>query len=438
MNQTITNIIQHIHQNGKRKLVLFCTGAGSTCSSWLLSVSGASRTILESTVPYSYKATEHILGSLPKNFVSTETAIGLAKKAYDRAIYLNFQTALNPSNESIVGTFVERAQEVIGVGCTAAIVTDRDRKGKNHAYVGVYSNSGCSTFELVMNKGFRSRQEEENMVSSLILKAIAQSVVEVGSPILTEYEEHFKSLLVEEESVVTHIHEEPGANIQTFFSQPTKTSALYYNLNGKVVELGDEVNVLFERSRSQDANDDFVRLVYSGSFNPAHDAHFLLMKTAAKIIEERYNKKVACLYDLGIKNADKGDLDIDVVKSQRLSSFPNLDEVSVLLTRVPLFLNKAKLFPSAWFVVGIDTVVRLVDKKYYNNSESDLIDALATFLSLRTKFVVGGRVVDQKFQTLSDVKHMIPRGFENLFIEVTEDEFRLDLSSTEIRNKRSI
>lgn len=41
----------------------------------------------------------------------------------------------------------------------------------------------------------------------------------------------------------------------------------------------------------------------------------------------------------------------------------------VILSRAALFLEKARLFPNTKFIVGLDTALRVLDKKYYSNSE---------------------------------------------------------------------
>ena len=57
--------------------------------------------------------------------------------------------------------------------------------------------------------------------------------------------------------------------------------------------------------------------------------------------------------------------------------------------------------------------------------------ALADMLAAGTRFLVAGREYDGVFKTLADVP--IPEGFEGLFRVVSEDEFREDISSTQLR-----
>jgi hypothetical protein len=73
----------------------------------LLTVPGASGTVLEALVPYATEATTALLGERPKSICSAETAALLAKRAYQRAAELT-----GPDDGP-----------VIGIGCTAALCT---------------------------------------------------------------------------------------------------------------------------------------------------------------------------------------------------------------------------------------------------------------------------------------------------------------------------
>jgi hypothetical protein len=393
-------------------------------------------------VPYSTKAAEELLKKTPTKFVSPETAIDLAKSAYQRALFLHFQMSVEKSSDSsIISKFVESATKVVGVGCTAAIVTDRERKGFNHAYVGIYTNEGYKTYELNMEKGARDREGEEIMVSLLILRAIIETSLNTAQEEVrnarNEFIQYTDSLFKNGEKIESTINVSHGNKALTsvFFQDDSQKYALYYvsnptDPNSKKLEMGDDVSVLF--NRPQNTNKDFVRLIYSGSYNPIHVGHYSLLKTAIGIIRDKFGKECAPIFDLGILNADKNKLDEETVRS-RLGNFNQDIETAVLLTRAPLFIEKAKLFPGSYFLIGADTAKRLVDKKYYNNSETDLVQALLTFNALGSVFLVAGRKVEDKFITLRDIT--IPNGFQHMFHEIPEEEFRIDISSTEIRQR---
>ena len=85
------------------------------------------------------------------------------------------------------------------------------------------------------------------------------------------------------------------------------------------------------------------------------------------------------------------------------------------------------------FILGWDTAVRLVDPKYYSDDIDFMFSKLCEMSAIGTKFLVAGREKNGVFQAVSDVD--IPKGFERLFGGISEDQFRVDISSTELRNK---
>ena len=113
----------------------------------------------------------------------------------------------------------------------------------------------------------------------------------------------------------------------------------------------------------------------------------------------------------------------------RLLQF-EINETAVLTT-AETFFKKARLFPGRTFVVGWDTAVRLVDRKYYGDEPAAMLTALAEMWAGGTRFLVAGREDQGAFKTLKDVP--IPQGFETLFRDLPEDQFRLDVSSTQLR-----
>ncbi|MBN2469743.1 MAG: hypothetical protein JXN59_03375, partial [Anaerolineae bacterium] len=111
MNEELTTIIQRIHDD-PHQVVLVASGGGSQALAWLLSVPGATRTVLEVTLPYSYASFDRFLGYTPDQYASAETAVAMARVAYRRA------RILAPD-----GT------PAFGLACTATLVTDRPKKG---------------------------------------------------------------------------------------------------------------------------------------------------------------------------------------------------------------------------------------------------------------------------------------------------------------------
>lgn len=146
-----------IHASSLRAM-LVVTGGGTQAIADLLSVPGASRTVLEVVVPYSEAALTEFLGASPRRAVSVETAAALARAAYKRAVDLHATEG-----------------PLVGVSCTAALATDRLKRGAHRAHIGISTATGTRVYSCMLTKGARDRQGEERVVSDLLLTVLAQA-----------------------------------------------------------------------------------------------------------------------------------------------------------------------------------------------------------------------------------------------------------------------
>lgn len=167
------------------------------------------------------------------------------------------------------------------------------------------------------------------------------------------------------------------------------------------------------------------RGLLSGAFNPLHAGHIELRTAAENWIGG------AVFFELPIVNADKPPLDCATVETRRRQ----FAEHPVALTAAPTFVEKANIFPATAFIVGFDTAVRILDPKFYGQSETAMRDALRQIRESECSFLVAGRISSQGFQTLSELP--VPAAFRDLFDELPEVTFRRDISSTRLRNEGS-
>lgn len=161
----IERLVERIHATPSMA-VLAITGAGSQALAWLLAVPGASRTLIEATVPYAEASMVELLGAAPEEYVSAETALAMARAALDRAEALS-----------------EGGAPLIGLGCTATIATDRTKRGEHRCAVATAGEGGERSYSLTLAKGSRDRAGEEEVVSRLVLHALARACgVEADGP----------------------------------------------------------------------------------------------------------------------------------------------------------------------------------------------------------------------------------------------------------------
>jgi len=149
--------ITAIHASPTR-LVLVFAGAGSLGLAWLHAIAGSSRTILEAVDAYAPRSLAEITGHLEASAVSAATAQAMAIWAYRRA-----------------QTLSEGNWPLLGVGLTAAIRTDRQRRGADHAFLAIQSATTLNIEHLALSQ--QSRLEQEIQVSRWLIAVIGRAVV---------------------------------------------------------------------------------------------------------------------------------------------------------------------------------------------------------------------------------------------------------------------
>jgi hypothetical protein len=162
--------------------------------------------------------------------------------------------------------------------------------------------------------------------------------------------------------------------------------------------------------------------VLPGSFNPLHRGHLSLCRVAAK----RLGGAVAA--ELSMVNVDKPTLSAADVERRCLQFTAH----PVVVTTTATFTEKSRLFPGATFIVGADTAARVVNPQFYQGDSGLLNAALKQIRRSGCSFLVAVRYGDARLLTLEDLK--IPRAHRRLFTEIPADEFRVDLSSTDLRH----
>lgn len=373
MDIEIHDAIRRIHASSA-KIVLVAAGGGMRSMTWLMATSGASRTILEALIPYSDRALTDFLGERPRRAVTAETAESMASRAFERAVSLSDSQAT-----------------LIGVACTAAIATDRPRRGKHRVHVSCKTQESLVTYSLELVKGRRDRSDEDTAASLLVLRAIVDAA-DAG----------------------------PAAPLPLAPPERVRVTGTGDPITLLLAGAAESVLIAADGSVQIDGRPRGV--VLSGSFDPLHIAHCELAATAT----ETLRKPVA--FEMSIVNVDKPPLSAACAR-QRLTQFAG--RYDVVLTRAPTFSQKAKILPDTTFVIGYDTAKRLIDPRYYQHDERMMMDALTEIRRRGGGFLVAGRLDDSAFRTLDDIR--LPSELQDMFQALPEGRFRRDISSTELR-----
>lgn len=157
---TPQELAQKLHNVPGRGCVVV-TGAGIRAISDLFSQPGTSRTILEAQVPYARKALDEFVGVQADQHVSAEEAMLIAEAALKRARHL-----ADDNGEGLL----------FGIGCTAAIATDRVRRGEDRAHVAWTDGTRSGGASIWFDKSARTREEEDVLVSAIVLNSIAEAI----------------------------------------------------------------------------------------------------------------------------------------------------------------------------------------------------------------------------------------------------------------------
>jgi hypothetical protein len=298
----------------------------------------------------------------------------------------------------------EESPPVWGVGCTASLRSSQPKRGEHRFHLALQTPTRTLSWSLTLTKSARTRPEEERLTANFLLALVAEGCHVPDQPI--------PEILPEEQLATSDFASPPGCHDL---------------LLGRIAVV---------RSRGPDSVQTPAReertslLLFPGAFNPPHPGHTRM----AELAEQKLGRPIQ--FEISLENVDKPLLDYQEL-TERLTPFQRQGLLTpegraIWLTRAPTFVEKSRIFPAATFVVGIDTAIRIADPRYYSDPAARDA-ALATLREQGCHFLVFGRVVGERFQTLDHAS--LPNELRAICSAIPAEEFRDDHSSSAIRRQ---
>lgn len=358
------------------KSVFAVTGGGTLAIPIFLAHGGSSSVFLDAVVPYDNQALVNFLGIKPEKFCSDKTARMMAVKSYQRAVGLGADKT-----------------KAVGVGVSASLAKKGGERADrvNEAFITVQTHSREMSLHCVFNKkASRLIQEWEVAISML---SLLQYVIELSGDDISEpnYADEYCQFTFKSVSDDLEL-------------------ADVVLLNKKFKLISDKYTEVPNKSG-----------IFPGSFNPIHDGHLRIINKG-KQEKELLDKPI--FLEISVENVDKPTLDFFDIYDRIKGSRDKVD--GILITRAARFYDKSLLLPSPIFLVGSDTVNRIVNMSYYGD-DLQYYGEIGTMRMYGVKFLVFERLGVPLNERINELVHTIVDNYKD------EGE-----SSREIRKEKSL
>jgi hypothetical protein len=272
--------------------------------------------------PYSSKATDEFLGFQPETYCSPETALDLACEAFIRAK---------------VESFVEGvSRPAVGLAVTASVASLEPHRGDHRAHLALVTDiegDGHLIQNLVLKKGtgLQARLKDDQVICDTAISMLSVSLI--GS--MWEV-----------------------CDSEILRKQILKRPCFY----GSRIFHGARTRGPLPPSRP--ASD---RIFFPGSFNPIHDGHRHMAKDLARTTGEEPVFMVCTthVHKPAMKATDVLERAAMFRAEAHVSRTENHPRRTVVFTEGdPLFVDKLRAFPGCRWIVGADTLLRLLDPQW--------------------------------------------------------------------------
>lgn len=358
--------------------VLAITGGGTSVIGNLLSKGGASKWFLEAIVPYSEQSLCEFLGNKPDKSCNMDTACQMAVTCMMRVIELG-----------------SLRDEAVGISCTAKLKKENNSEIEiredgtvrdNIAYIARHTLESLNVYK-VQFAGNWARSDQEIELGNILEDLTKIGYIRTGD---------FESIISHE--VYTY---EIQWDYKSFGGISSCDLSMLYTLEPD--SLSSHILMGFISDN-----------VFSGSFNPFTNNH--------EDIIDSFGKQV--LLEISVKNFDKGWIDYRSIhkrlKSIRLHE-PNIS--GIMLTNLPLFVDKIQLFNKPTFIMGADTVNRIFLNSEDGEDIADIFHDNMASLAISERLGVYCNFHDLEFRYLLgfDVLNYVDDGHSSTLERLNND-----------------
>jgi nicotinic acid mononucleotide adenylyltransferase len=466
---------QLVNRTHKCRLVVAVAGGGSCMASTLAATPGASSLLMEAMTLYDRESflaftTHHHHHHKPQQsklqYASMTAAQCAAVAALQRALYLTVgsTTCQRPQYRAL-----SQMPYTIGLACASQLVTS-NHTSSSLAHIVAQLPHGSSVQMTCSIPSSLSRRQQDVHVAHAMLSCLEYALqLRQDDYQDTESAAALWKERIEQRGGTTRLASSGMEWMETTEQGEERTVQIHTKSGCPVIYAAESivtgqesVVLLVPQNQQYSVIQGTVAtlpphsLVVPGSFNPPHSGHVQLALASLERLLSKIPNPVIW-FELSLTNADKPALEPRAAV-ERIQQFwkllPELQNYQwgILLTNAPLFAQKIDLlypmtekskrhaYPNdnddLTFCIGTDTLVRLLDPKYYQNSRERM---LTTLEELPCHFVAGGRVDPKQpnvFVTGEDAVAALPPHIAAKFTLLPE--FRVDISSTELRRQRDM
>ncbi len=351
------------------------TGSGPRLLRALWDMPGSSQYLVGFEMPYSRTQQEAFLGhEVEGSYISEEVAYDMAMESYMRAAEYKLL-------ESAEG-------DPVGVGITAAVASARMPRGDQRAHIVVISKHTVLYRKILLEKavGVESRIEHDGTVTYTVARMLKEALDPQGG----------------RDSWACTAEAQ-----RRFFLYP------YFDPSGL---------------RRESTAGTFNGVYFPATLNPIHDGHRYMARCAefsTGMMQARTT------YLINTKSPHKGSLSLQEILTRaamlRAERWNGNERPFEFTEDEPLFVDKVARRPRSHFVLGIDALLTLLDRKWGSDPDT----TLSAFAEAKATLWVMGRQVDGKWMTLDDLQIPFYAG-----LDLQSLEGRKDISSTQIRESQ--